>query len=149
MFRTLVPTHERFHRPLERFEREMEHLMGRFFGPELPWREGDFTPRLNIAETEGAYEVSVDLPGLKPEDVKVEVKSGELWVTGERREEKEEKGKTFHRVERYSGQFRRIIPLPTRVVEERVVANYTDGVLKVMLPKAEESRPRQISVNTT
>jgi HSP20 family molecular chaperone IbpA len=75
-----------------------------------------FAPSVNFAETEKGYEVSVELPGMKPEDVHVEFKDGHLWITGERKSEVEEKGKTFHRVERRYGSFRRVIAIGNEVI---------------------------------
>jgi HSP20 family protein len=69
-------------------------------------------------------------------------------VTGEKKEEKEEKGKTFHRVERRSGMFRRVLPLPSEVVEDRVEARFIDGVLKITLPKAENVAPKPIKIKS-
>jgi HSP20 family protein len=101
---------------------------------------------MNVAETEERYEVTVELPGMKPEEFQVELKNGQLWISGEKKEEREEKGKTFHRVERRYGEFRRVIPLPTPVEEGRIEAQYKDGVLHVILPKAAEARPKHIEV---
>jgi HSP20 family protein len=141
--------------PLERLENEMNELMGRFFGREEGWGWGDglekleaFTPRMNLVETENAYEVTVELPGIKPEEFNVEFKEGALWITGHRKEEKEEKGKTFHRVERHFGEFRRMIPLPGAVNEEKVEAAFKEGLLTVTVPKAEIVKPRHIAVKT-
>jgi HSP20 family protein len=126
----------------------MENLMERFFGPEDGrWLVG-FVPGVNVAENETAYEVTTELAGMKPEDFKVELKNGDLWITGEKKEEKEEKGKTFHRVERSYGEFRRVIQLPGKVNAEKIAADYKEGVLKVMVPKAEEAKPRRVEVKT-
>jgi hypothetical protein len=81
-----------------------------------------------------ATHVTVELPGMKAEDVKVEFREGSLWITGEKKELKEEKGKTFHRVEGRSGIFRQILPLPGEVKEQEVDARFADGVLKITLP---------------
>lgn len=150
MVRALTPWSERLPRPVREFEREMEGLVNRFFAPVEGWWTGHevFFPSTNVAETEEHFEVTVELPGLKPEDVHVEFKNGELWITGERKEESEEKGKTFHRVERRYGEFRRVIPLPATIDEEAVNAEFTDGVLKVTVPKTEEAKPRHIEVKT-
>jgi len=83
---------------------------------------------------------------MKPEDVKVEIRDGALWIVGEKKEEKEEKGKTFHRIERRSGMFRRAFQLPTEVAEDKVDAHFADGVLKITLPKTEKVAPKQIHV---
>jgi HSP20 family protein len=127
---------------------EMKALLRDFFTPEeteyRAWTM--FRPTANLAETETAYEVTVDLPGVKPEDVRVEMHNGALRITGERREEKEEREKTFHRTERTLGRFERVMPLPTAVVDDKIEAAFKDGVLKVTLPKREETRRRMIEV---
>ena len=148
MFGTLVPRVERLPRPLVRFEREMGNLMERLFNPEEGrWLVG-FVPAANVAETETGYEVTIELPGMKPEEFKVELKNGELWVTGEKREEKEEKGRTFHRVERTYGEFCRAIPLPGEVAEAKIEAEYKEGVLKILVPKTEKAKPRRVEVKS-
>ncbi|HUY92003.1 MAG TPA: Hsp20/alpha crystallin family protein [Pirellulales bacterium] len=137
-------------RPFERVVEEMEDLMERF------WEEGDgrrmkleaFHPRVNLAEKEGGFELTADLPGIKPEDIKVEMQNGNLMISGERKEEKEEKGKTFHLVESSYGSFYRSIPLPTPVEEGKIAAKFTDGVLHVTLPKSEKAKPKQIAVKS-
>ena len=106
------------------------------------------SPRVNVAETESEYEVTVDLPGVNPADVAVEHKAGELWISGERKEEKEEKGKFFHHIERSMGKFHRVIPLVADVDADKIEAVYKDGVLRITVPKAEAARPRRIEVTT-
>jgi HSP20 family protein len=157
MFRTLMPWREKpitpwtegFSRTFARMDEEFEELLERLFHPEegrmMPSKEW-FTPRMDLTETETGYEVKVDLPGLKPEEVKVELKGNELSITGERKEEKEEKGKTFHRVERRYGEFRRILPLPEKVREEAIEAKVENGVLTVIVPKVEPVTPKTIEV---
>lgn len=137
-------------RPFERVVEEMEDLMERF------WEEGDgrrtrletFHPRINLAEKDGAFELTADLPGIKPEEIKVEMQNGNLTISGERKEEKEEKGKTFHVVESSYGSFYRSIPLPTAVEEGKIEAKFADGVLKVTLPKSEKAKPKQIAIKS-
>ena len=107
-----------------------------------------FAPSVNFAETETGYEVSVELPGMNPEDVQVEFKDGHLWVTGERKQESEEKGKTYHRVERRYGSFRRVIAIGNEVDAEKVDATYKDGVLTVDIPKAAAAQPKRIQIKT-
>jgi HSP20 family protein len=148
MLGTLIPRGERLPRPLVRFEREFENLMERIMGPEearWPVWNG-FAPSFNLAETEARFEVTMELPGMKPGEFKVEMKNGELWVSGEKKEEKEEKGKTFHRVERTYGEFRRVIPLPGTVDEDKIEAAFKEGVLKVVVPKTAAAKPRHIEV---
>ena len=122
--------------------------MGRFV-ERFAEGEGDprvFVPRINIAETDQSYEVTADLPGMKSEDFHIEFKDGQLWITGERKQAMEEKGKTYHRVERRYGQFRRVIALGTDVDVEHVDATYRDGVLSVHVPKVVAVQPRRVNV---
>ncbi|MEX0936504.1 MAG: Hsp20/alpha crystallin family protein [Pirellulales bacterium] len=148
MKRPTVPLTERFPRSFAGLGRQMENLMERYFGPEEEWWGVEaFTPTTNLAETDSEYEVTLDLPGMRPEDVNVELQNGNLVVSGERKEEKEETKRTFHRVERSYGSFRRTIPLPGTVDEGKVDASFRDGVLKIRLPKTEEAKPRQIKIN--
>jgi HSP20 family protein len=133
---------------LSRFEHEVEDLWSRFYGPTGEWMSGieGFTPRSNVVETGDAVEVTVDLPGMKPEEVEVEVKEGALWISGHREEEKKEEGDTYHRHERFEGKFRRVEPLPVTVDQDHVTATYNDGVLKITLPKVEEAKAKSIPV---
>lgn len=108
--------------------------------------KGWFTPQVDVTETETHYEVKVDLPGLKPEEVKVELRNGDLWISGERKEEKEEEGKTFHRIERRHGEFRRVLPLPAEVAQEKIEARVENGVLSVTIPKTEAAPAKKIEV---
>ncbi len=107
-----------------------------------------FAPRTNFAETDTAYEISVDLPGMKAEDFEIEFKDGRLWITGERRHEAEEKGKTFHRVETAYGKFRRVVALGKHVDSEKIDAKYEDGVLAITVAKVEEVKPKRIEVKS-
>lgn len=136
--------------------RELEHMsnrLSRVFGtPTL--RQGDetddgfanFAPAIDVAETDGEYLITADLPDVKREDVKVGIEDGILGIEGERRMEKEDKGKRFHRVERAYGRFVRRMAVPTGVDPKRVAADFKDGVLHVHLPKSEEAKPRAIDV---
>src|SRR5690606_15424105 len=112
---------------------EIDEVLDRFFdspeegnGDRLSW-----TPRVNLAESDTRYEVSVDLPGVKPEDIDVEIRHGDLWITGSRSGESEEKGRTWHRVERFHGEFRRVVRLGDAVDTENVSAEYENGVLRI------------------
>ena len=149
MMRSLVPWRERFPVTFSRFENELEQLMEHFFGNGgEEWSLTRITPALNLTETENGYEVSVELPGLKPEEVSVELKGGNLWIGGEKQEETEEEGKTYHRVERRHGKFSRMIRLPGKLDETKVEAKFEHGVLKISVPKSEEVKPKRIPVQT-
>jgi HSP20 family protein len=88
----------------------------------------------------------VDVPGMKPEEIDIEVIGKTVRIRGEHKEEKEEKGRTFHRIERRSGSVFRSVVLPCAVKEDRVAAEYKDGVLKVTLPKSEEAKSHKIKI---
>ena len=147
MTRMLTPWFARVPRLME-FETDFPKWMAEVFGPEagMLGRDGKFLPEANVIETDKAIEVAVELPGMKPEEVKLEIRDGTLLITGEKKEEKEEKGKTFHRVERRAGMFRRAFALPVEILEEKVDAKFVEGVLKVTLPKAEKATPKRIEI---
>lgn len=133
--------------PLASFEREMEDLINRF-QPE--WREGlsiaVATPAIDVAETDEALEIRMDLPGLKPEEIDIEITGDMLRVSGEHKEENEEKEKTYHRVERRCSAFARAVSLPAPVKEDQISAECKDGVLTITLPKTEAAKTRKITV---
>jgi HSP20 family protein len=106
----------------------------------------DWMPTVDISETEAEYLIKAELPEVRKEDVKVTVENGVLTLQGERRQEKEEKGKKFHRVERSYGSFVRSFSLPESVEESGVKAEYKDGVLNLHLPKSEKVKPKAIDV---
>jgi len=147
MSRTLTPWTTRLPRFFD-FERDFPKWMTEAFGhePGMFGRDFEFMPEANISETENAIEVAIDLPGMKAEDVKVELHDRALFISGEKKEEKEEKGKTFHRLERRSGSFRRVFTLPAEVEDGKVDAKFADGVLTVTLPKSVKAAPKKIEV---
>ena len=107
-----------------------------------------FTPRANIEESKDSYHLSFDLPGVKKEDLKIDVNGRTLSVSGERRHERlDEKEVTgYRRFECVTGSFSRSFTLPEGVDAARVEAKLTDGILKLSLPKSEERKPRSIEV---
>lgn len=146
MRRTMVPFTDAF-RPFGLMNRDMGQLMEDFFGKN--WGQTTLTrfePEVNIAETETGYEFSIDVPGIRPEEVKVEYHDGQLTISGERKEEKEEKGKTYHRTETTYGSFQRTFALPGVVEEAKITAQAANGVLKVVLPKSQKVKPKVIPV---
>ena len=107
----------------------------------------DFMPPVDIEETDADFVVKADLPDVKKEEIKIRVQDGVLTIEGERRQEKEDKGKRFHKIEREYGRFVRRFALPTEIDAEKVRAEFRDGVLSVMLPKAPAAKPKMIDVN--
>jgi HSP20 family protein len=107
---------------------------------------GDWAPRVDIAETEKAFVIKAEIPEVKKEDVKVIVDNGVLTIRGERKQEREEKGKKYHRVERYYGSFTRSFTLPDNVDETKIKATFKDGMLNLQIEKTEEAKPKTIEV---
>lgn len=138
-FRELEDMSERlnrvFTRPALRTSGGKEHLT-----------VADWIPTVDISETDEEYLIKAELPEVKKEDVKVTVEDGVLTLYGERRQDKEEKGTRFHRVERSYGSFVRSFTLPESIDEGGVRADYKDGVLNLHLPKTEKVKPKAIEV---
>lgn len=133
------------HSTLESFRQEVDDMLARLWtgGGEIL---GRISPNLDLSETDDALEVRMDVPGVKPADIDIKVSDHLLTISGQRTEKREEKGRTFHRVERQSGTFSRSVTLPCAVSEDKVEANYKDGVLQVRLPKSAEAVARKIAV---
>ena len=105
-----------------------------------------WVPALDISERKDAYLVSVELPGLKAEDLDITMEDGLLTIQGERHFANDSSEQQFHRVERRYGAFRRAITLPAHVMAEGIQASFEDGVLQILVPKAEEAKPKRIQV---
>jgi len=125
---------------------EMSTRLNRFFGGRKSG-EGDesltvaqWAPAVDVSETDKEYLIKAELPEIKKEDVKVTVDDGVLSITGERRQEKEEKGKKFHRIERSYGSFSRSFTLPDDADGARIAAEFKEGMLNVRLPKTEKPK---------
>jgi len=122
------------------FQREMNRMMEQFNGQGFDLADveripADWSPRVNVAETEKEVQITAELPGVEEKDVEVTVDNGALIIKGEKRAEKEEKNKNYHRVERSYGSFQRILLLSREVEEEKAEAAFKNGVLTVKLPK--------------
>jgi len=103
-------------------------------------------PAVDIFEDKDAVKIVVELPGVKPEDVKLSLENNLLTIRGEKKQEAEERNERVHRYERSYGSFERAFVLPSTVDGEKISAEYRDGVLTVTVPKAERARPREIPV---
>jgi HSP20 family protein len=125
---------------------EMDRMLSDFVRPGAgAWSYG-LTPAADVLETEAEYRVVLDVPGLDPAAIKLEVEDDTLTVRADRRQPALAKGETLHRTERSFGTFFRSFTLPKTVDGARVEARYEHGVLAVVLPKREEAKPRTISV---
>ena len=140
-------------REMENLRREMDQVFrgfgaSRLLAPSfLPGLEFEEYPRINMSEDENNIYVEALVPGIEPEEINLTVMKGTLTLSGERKEEAE--NKTWHRRERGAGKFIRAVELPVGVNTEQVKASYNSGILTVTLPKTEESRPRKIDVKAS
>ena len=110
------------------------------------WFDRPWTPAVDVAEDPKSYSVAIELPGVKAEDLKIEVDGNRLTVKGEKRVETEEKSDRVHRFERRFGSFERVFTLPDTVNTSGIGAKVADGVLTLTLPKTEKAQPRSIAV---
>lgn len=138
--------------------REMDEIQKRFnsifvlapqranAGKEETMTVAQWLPLVDITEDEREYLIKAELPEVRKEDVKVTVENGVLTISGERKFEKEEKDKRYHRVERAYGSFTRSFNVPDDADDTKVGAEFKDGVLTVRLTKSEKARPKSIEV---
>jgi len=131
--------------PLPALREEIDRLLSRFSTGvgELGRVQ---MPALDLSETDSTLEIRADLPGMKSEDVDIEVSGTTLTIRGERTEETEKSEKNWHLVERQSGSFSRTITLPCEVQIDQASAEFHDGVLTITLPKSEQTRTRKIQI---
>ncbi len=134
--------------PLENIREEMEEFISRTFGDGAESWGVRVVPSLDLSETDSALEVRMDVPGMESKDIDIQVNGNLLTISGERKEEREEKGKTYHRLERRVGSFSRSVTLPCPVQENAVDAQYKNGILTIKLPKTDEAKAHKITVKS-
>jgi len=128
-------------------------LIDNFFGGEAAANGGEgianrtWVPPVDIQETEDAFRLFAELPGLTKEDIQITLENNVLRLSGERKLEKDVKKDNYQRIERVYGSFARSFSLPHQVNSEGVTASFENGVLTVSVPKAEQSKPRKISIS--
>jgi HSP20 family protein len=136
----------------EQAQNQMDRLFAHALGLHGQWQSATgaatpaWAPALDIAERKDAYLVTVELPGVKLDDLQITLEDGLLTIQGERHVSNDA-DQNFHRVERRYGSFRRAITLPAHVIADEVEASIEDGVLRILVPKAEEAKPKRIQVN--
>ena len=134
-------------RTVRDLQREVDSIFDQFFG-----RENDdhastvWAPRTDLSETDDAFRIRLDVPGMTKEDITINLQSNTLTVSGERTTERQEESEEYVRVERAFGNFHRTFTLPDAVDAESVEAVYEDGVLTINVPKTETSTRRQIEI---
>ena len=137
----------------ERAQDQMDSLFAHALGRHGQWQSATgastpaWAPALDIAERKDAYLVTVELPGVKLDDLEITLEDGLLTIQGERHFANDSSEEQYHRVERRYGAFRRAITLPAHVMADEVNASIEDGVLRILVPKAEEAKPKRIQVN--
>ncbi len=135
---------------LEDVSKHLNRIFGRTPARIEPDRElltmADWTPSVDITETDTAYMIKGEIPGVDKENVKVTIEDGMVSISGERKQEKEEKDKKFHRIERSYGSFMRSFRLPDNVDESAVKAEFKDGMINVTLPKSGKTKAKLINV---
>lgn len=109
---------------------------------------GAWMPPVDISEDEDKIRLTTELPGVREDQVSIQMEGGVLTIRGERKFEDEKQGRNFHRVERSYGQFVRSFTLPNNVDREKIRASFSDGILDIEIPKSEEARPRQIKISS-
>lgn len=128
---------------------EMDRMFDHFATPGLPvYDEREFAPASELTEEENHYMLSMDLPGMKKEDIKIEVADGTLVISGERKHEKRTDANQVHRFEKSYGAFKRSFVLPNTISADKVEARYEDGVLELYLPKTEVASARKIEIQS-
>ena len=133
---------------MERIKRDMSKLTKAMFSrPELPFPPSRVFPAVNITEDKDRYYVRAELPGIKSDEIDVQVDGRNLAISGERKIQSEGENARYHRREREAGKFSRVIGLPGDINADKVNAEMDNGVLTIAIDKAEAAKPRQISVN--
>lgn len=125
------------------FDRLFEELVGR---RQVLDESGLLAPAVDVLEDDQSVTVSAELPGLRKEDVQIQFENGLLSISGEKCEESEKKGRTFHRVERRFGAFNRVFALPQGANVDKAEAEFKDGVLTIRMPLREEAKPKVLKI---
>jgi len=125
-----------------------QQLVDEVFGKELPVKAQGWPPAVNVAETKDEFTVTAELPGMKAENVSLDFTDGMLTIRGEKEDEKTEKedDRTYYMWERRFGSLQRTLPFPGGIDEQKVGAEFKDGVLTVHLPKSEEVKPKRHTI---
>ena len=132
---------------LARLHKDMDDLVTSFFGGRpLLFTEREVWPAIDISEDENSITVRAEVPGCRAEDVDISVQGNILMITGEKRQEKEEKEADYHVVKRSYGSFLRSVQLPKEVQSDKISASYKNGILRITLPKSEEAKKKEIKI---
>ncbi len=128
------------------FSKNFSDMMDEFFNDVVNQRNNNFVPSIDISETNDGFEVTAELPGVSKDNIDVSLDNGRLTISGERKFEEKEEGKTYHRVETRYGSFNRSFQLPDNVDEDSINAKYENGLLHISIKKTEDKVKKQIEV---
>ncbi|MGE3975127.1 MAG: Hsp20/alpha crystallin family protein [Bdellovibrionales bacterium] len=128
--------------------RDVDRLFDGFATPSLADYPRAFTPATEVEDNDNHFMVSLDLPGMKKEDIKIDVENNTLIVSGERKREEKTDTKRYHRIERSFGSFKRSFTLADNIDVEKIAAHHEDGVLRVYIPKAAASQARKVEIQS-
>lgn len=139
----------RYNRPNSNvMSKRFSDIMDEFFNDAVNnTRSNSFMPSIDISETDTQFQITAELPGMKKEDISIDLEQSRLTISGERSFQNEEEGKKFHRVETQYGSFNRSFQLPDNVDEESVKASYEDGLLNISIDKSEDKVKKQIEIS--
>ncbi len=129
----------------DELDRAMDRLL-RGWVPANSYAGLDWSPSVDIAESDDRFVVKAEVPGVDKDDIEISLVDGNLVIQGEKKQESEEEGRNFYRVERSYGSFKRVFALPARVDMDQVKASYEDGVLSVVIPKSGEAKSKKIRI---
>lgn len=137
-------------RELDSMQRRINRMFNNFFEGRMS-EEGDialsaWSPAVDIVEREDSFVIEAELPGMKKDDIKISLANDILTIQGEKKSEREEKKENYHRTERTYGKFSRSFSLPGNIKSDKVEAEFSNGVLRITVPKSEEAKPKQIEV---
>lgn len=133
----------------DRIDRMIDRLLGHWLDrwfEAIPELEFEHTPPLDLSETDDAYIARVEIPGARKDDIEVTIQGRRLVVRGKKQREEREEREGFIRVERYHGEFKRVVTLPGEVDADSASATYKDGVLEIRLPKVEKEKGKRIEI---
>ncbi len=131
----------------ERMDNLFEDSISRMRGTGENMSYSTWSPAVDIYETSDNLVIKAEIPGADKDDISVEIKDNSLYLKGERKLEKDVKEENYHRMERSYGSFHRVFSLPTTVDQEKIKANFKNGVLEITIPKEEKAKPKQITVD--
>lgn len=129
------------------FGKRFSDILDEFFTDAVSTRQNRFIPSIDVSETDKQFLVEVQLPGMKKEDINVNLENGVLSVSGERKFRNEQNEKKFHRVETHYGSFSRSFQLPDGIKPDSVKAVYNDGILSITVDKSEKENKKQIKIS--